>query len=147
MSIDFASILDTPTEDIKEPVPLPPGHYLMMIDGFPEFPPEGIGQKKTPAANVTCKYIAAQEDVDSAAVAEAGGLEGKTVRYTLWLTPDAQIMTVRFARDTLGIQVEGKKLKEIFSEFPNKQFLAQIGHRPSADGSRLFNEIKSTSAV
>lgn len=147
MPVDFASILDTDTKDIKEPKPLPSGMYLLMIDGLPEFPEEGIGKKQTPGAVINCKYIAAQSDVDQAALAEAGGLEGKSIRHTLWLSPDAQMMTVRFAKDTLGIEVEGKKLRQIFSEFPNKQFYAQIGHRPSADGSRLYNDIKSTSAV
>jgi hypothetical protein len=147
MALDFTSILNTRSEDVKEPVPLPPGHYLMMVEGFPTFPPEGIGQKQTPAAVLNCKYLSAQDDVDPSAVAEAGGLEGKTVRHTLWLTPDAQIMVIRFAKDALGIDVENKNLKQIFSEMPNRQFVAQIGTRPSADGSRLFNEIKSTSAV
>jgi hypothetical protein len=147
MALDFNSILNTKTSDIKEPQPLPVGTYLLMIDGYPEFPPDGVGKKETPAANLTCKYIAAQSDVDPRDVAEAGGLEGKTIRHTLWLSKDALAMVIRFARDTLGIDVENKTLKQIFSEFPNKQFYAQIGHRPSADGTRLFNDIKSTSAV
>jgi hypothetical protein len=147
MALDFAAILNKKSDDIKEPQPLPVGTYLMMIDGFPQFPEDGIGKNHTPAAVVTCKYLSAQDDVSPRDIAEAGGLDGKTVRHTLWLTEDAQIMVLRFARDALGISVENKSLKEIFSEFPNKQFYAQIGHRPSADGSRLFNEIKSTSAA
>jgi hypothetical protein len=146
-AVDILSILNKRSEDIKEPQPLPVGTYLMMVDGLPVFPEDGIGKNNTPAAVVTCKYLAAQDDVSPGDVAEAGGLDGKTVRHTLWLTPDAQIMVVRFARDALGIKVENKSLREIFSEFPNKQFYAQIGHRPSADGSRLYNEIKSTSAA
>jgi hypothetical protein len=146
-AVDIASILNQRSSDIKEPHPLPVGTYLMMIDGFPQFPEDGIGKNHTPAAIVNCKYLAAQDDVSPGDVAEAGGLEGKTIRHTLWLSKDALFMSVQFARDTLGIDVENKSLKQIFSEMPNKQFYAQVGHRPAADGSRVFNEIKSTSAA
>jgi hypothetical protein len=77
MALDFTKILDTRSEDVKEPVPLPPGHYLMMVEGFPTFPPEGIGQKQTPAAVLTCKYLSAQDDVDPSAVAEQAGSTGR----------------------------------------------------------------------
>lgn len=147
MPVNFAEVLDIKAEDIKEPTPLPPGMYLMRVEGFPTFPEEGIGKNQTPGAYVTCKYIQAGSGVDQAAIAEAGGLEGKTIRMTLWLSPDAQYRTIEFARDKLGVDVTNKSLREIFSEFPNRQFYAQIGHRPAGDGKRLFNDIKDTSAA
>ena len=79
--VDFSKILNTKTDEIKKPTPLPVGTYLCTNPQLPEFIESS--QKGTPGAKFSFKVISATEDVDQDDLAawqlEQGDYAGKTV--------------------------------------------------------------------
>lgn len=144
---NFQDILNQKASDIEKPKPLPVGMYLCIVNGPVEFPEEGIGQKQTPAAIVQLRPLQSMQDVDQEALAEAGGLSEKSIRHTLWLSKDAQWRTKEFMEHCGLDTANGASLGELFAQLPNRQVYVTLRHRPAKDGSQLYSEVASTSAV
>lgn len=87
--VNFESILDQNVEDIKEPKSLPPGTYAGELQSAAL---DRSAQKKTPLVRFVFRLDSAMEDVDEAALEEAGGLVGakgpKTVRKEIYYSVD-----------------------------------------------------------
>ena len=137
----FESILDTPATEIDRPKPLPAGTYDAIVKGLPEYGESS--QKKTPFCRFTYAIQAAGEDVDAEEIEAIGGLEGKTIRDTYYTTPDA-IFRLTDTLERMGIDADGKTVRQMIDESPNCPIKVVIGHRASEDGQQIFAEVKRT---
>jgi hypothetical protein len=140
----FASILDEAPTEVVFPPPLPVGTYLCTVGQHAETP-------KSKAGNTGIKFplrpIAAMEDVDEEALNEIGGLEGKSLSITFWLTPDSITFLDQFHRDC-GIDLSEPVSRRVRNqEVVNSQVLAVVTHRMSDDNTREFAEVKRTARV
>jgi hypothetical protein len=137
----FESILDTPADEVERPVPMPTGTYDCIVQGLYE---EGKSSKKgTPFVKFTYAFQAAGEDVDEDELAEKGGVVGKTIGDTYYTTPDA-LFRLTDALENMGIDLNGKSVRQALSETPNCDVRVLIGHRSSEDGTQIFAEVKRT---
>ena len=139
-SPNFQSILDEAPTEVTSPPPLPVGTYLTtVING------EYIesSKKGTPGIEFTHRLIAAEADVDEDDLEASGGLEGRTIRNTYWLTPDAAFMLDQF-HENCGLDLsEGESRRNRNDAVINAQVKVFIKHRPSNDG-RVFLEVART---
>jgi hypothetical protein len=137
----FESILDTPADEVERPVPMPTGTYDCIVRGLYE---EGKSAKKqTPFVKFTYAFVAAGEDVDEDELAEMGGLADKTIKDTYYTTPDA-LFRLTDTLGNMGIDLEGKSVRQALSETPNCDIRVVISHRASEDGTQIFAEVKRT---
>ena len=137
----FESILDTPATEVERPKPLPAGTYDAIVKGLPEYGESS--QKKTPFCRFTYAIQAAGDDVDTDELETIGGLEGKTIRDTYYTTPDA-IFRLTDTLERMGIDAEGKTIRQMIDETPNCSIRVVVGHRASEDGQQIFAEVKRT---
>ena len=137
----FASILDESPTEVNAPPPLPEGTYLCVV-GQGE---EGVSsKKKTPLIKFPLRPIAALDDVDEELLQEVGGLEGKSLSITHYLTPDAVFMLDQF-HEHCGIDLTDAASRRMRNqEVVNSQVLAVVTHRMSEDNKRAFAEVKRT---
>ena len=142
---DFQSILDMPLGEVEAPKPLPRGTYLTVVAGPPVF--VKVGKDQTDALDFTLKVLQASEDVspdDLAAFSEP--VMGKSIRARFFLTKDAAKRLDDFLHLHLGL--EGKmSLREAVAQAPGRQCYGLVEWTPSADGQRMFANLKSTSKV
>jgi hypothetical protein len=129
---NFADILNKPADQIEKPKPTPTGTYLTIIAG----PPEQKTVNEKPVISFKHKVIQAQDDVDQAALAEAGGV-GKVMPNDFFLmTNDGNVNDwpiLQFLENTLGIEKTGKSLAQMLAEAPGKQCYVTIKHEIYTD--------------
>ena len=149
---NFESILDMPAADVERPKPLPAGTYDAVVQGLYE---EGVStQKKTPFVQFAFAIQAADEDVDeddlSAYLTSKDGttkalnsvvLKNNSTKF--YTTPDSMFRLTDFLTH-LGIEQEGKSVRQCLSETPNCSVKILIGHTASQDGESIFAELKKT---
>jgi hypothetical protein len=148
MPRSFEDILSLPVEEVKVPIPLPPGQYLAMV-GDHEVTKKG--KKETPCVVLKVQLMQALDQTPAFQQSLVDVLNGKPlmdvpISYTLWLTSDAAFRLKIFLLDHLGI--EAGTLKEALAYSRGKQFVATIAQYPiTRDGEdpRVGMEIKSTS--
>ena len=97
------------------------------------------------ASDATCNYLDAGDDVDQDALKEAGGIAGKSLKATYYLTEEAAYRLKEFLAH-LGIE-EQDTLRPMIEEATGKQFLGTIRHEPSQDGTRIFARLGQTAPV
>lgn len=135
----FASILDESPTEVVRPKPLPEGTYLCVIGQYEE----GKSSKKgTPFWKFPLRPMAALEDVDVDALDEVGGLEGKNLSGTFYLTPDAIFMFDDFFVLAGGDMDDGASRRVRASELANATVLAVVKHRMNEDNTQAFPEVK-----
>jgi len=139
----FQDILSTPMSAVERPKPRPVGSYVGVVVGQPEI--KKIGQKETLAAIFTIKLLAPGPDIDASQLADAGGIGERTVRLTQFLTQDALWRTKQFL-EALGLEDTGT-VGELLMQTTGRQALFKIKHRPSADGTDLYEEVDSVAAL
>lgn len=137
----FASILDESPTEVIYPTPLPVGTYLCVVGAREE---GESSQKHTPFWKYPLRPIAALEDVDDTALQEVGGLEGKLLSTTFYLTPDAISMFDEFFSNCGGDFEDGLSRKARSLELQNSQVLAVVSHRMNEDKTRTFAEVRRT---
>lgn len=140
MTTNLADILSTPASDAVAPPPFPEGGYHCVVAGLPE--QIESSEKKTPGLRFTLKPIGVDEDVDEDELEEIGGIEGKTIRNDVWVTPASAFMLREFL-EACGIESEGKSLSEMVDECPNKEVWVFIKHKPNGRGGFRANIVKS----
>lgn len=142
---NFASILSRPVTDFERPKPMPQGTYVMVTSGVPR--QDKSNKKQTPFVEFTCNVLAAGEDVDAAELAAMGGIAGKQMKATYYLT-DGSTYRLREFLGHLGLdEAEYATLGEMVEDAPGKQFLATVIHEPSTDGQSIFARIGGTAPV
>ncbi len=146
---NFADILDMPASDVEKPKGLPAGSFQWLVSGLPEHGKSA--KKQTPYVEFPCKCLSAGEDVDEdelkAWATRADGtsksLTDATQKLTFYTTPDAIWRLTAFL-EHLGLEVEGKSIRELLEDAPNCQFTGFIRHEPSQDGQQVFSRLGNT---
>lgn len=144
---NFGAILDKAPSDIKPPEALPVGTYLCVVQGMPRY--DKSTKKGTEFAEYTLVILQPGEDVDDAALAGvAGGIKGKTIKATYYLT-DGAIWRLKEFLEHCGLDVENaESLRELMEQPNGQQVWAVIKHEPATDGSdRVFARLAGTAPV
>jgi hypothetical protein len=148
----FESILDTPAEEVSRPKAGPVGTYDVIVKGLPEHGQSS--QKKTPFVKFTYAFVAAHDDVDETELAEwltdkdgnQMPIGERTIRDTYYTTPDA-LWRLTDVLEHMGIDAEGKTIRQMLDETPNASLRILVSHRSSEDGESVFAEVKRTMAA
>lgn len=137
---DFSKILNTSLDEVKAPVPVPPGTYAIQIT---KHELNEFGQKKTPGVKFSFKLLSAYEDVDQDELAKVENWQSRELNKTYWLTEDSIYRVKDAAKDVFGIKVEGRSLGEIIEEFRGQSAAVNISVRIADQGgtSRIYNEV------
>ena len=145
MAVDFSKILAKQATAIEKPKPLPIGEYIAINPKLPEF--KGVGKQETPAAEFTLTILAATDTVDPDLLAEYGEVKGKSIRYTQWLSENAEFRAKEELKNAFGIEEEGKSLGQMYNETINAQVLVSITHVPSDDGTEIYARAEKLAAI
>lgn len=133
---NFADILDESPAEVSAPQPMPQGTYVCVVAGTPVY--DKSTKKGTPYVEFTLRPVAAEGDVDETELEETGGLDGKTLRATFYLTEDAVYRLDEFHQHC-GIDLEdGQSRRQRNDAIMNAEVRAFVKHETSADGSRIF---------
>jgi hypothetical protein len=139
VTTSFEDILSKPARDIEAPKPLPVGTYLAQIE--PQFEIKKMGKQNTDVIEYKLRILQPYDDVDMSSYPQ--GVTGITRRFRLWVTEDSQYRLKKFFIDTLGLD-ETKSISALIPEAVGLQLAVTIKHRPSEDGSTLYDEIDRT---
>lgn len=147
---NLSDILSRPATEFNFPPPLPIGGYHCVVAGLPE--QIVSSEKKTPGFKYTLKPIGTDEDVDAEELAKLGGLDGKTIFHTCWISQDPNKVetTVAMMREFLehcGIDSEGKSINEMIDEVPNAEVMVFLKHTPLQGREGFRAEIAKTGPV
>ena len=133
---NFASILDESPTEVAAPQPMPQGTYVCVIQSLLY---DKTTKKGTDYVEFTLRPVAAESDVDEDELAETGGLDGKTIRATFYLTEDAIYRLDEFHTHCgLDIENDGLSRRARNDECINSEVRAFVKHETSQDGSRIF---------
>lgn len=129
---NFTDILNKPAEEVKKLPPMPVGNYICIVAG-----PHGTKEvNDKPVISIKLKTMQATEEVDQAALSEAGGL-GKILMNDFFLVNNEgnenDWPLVNFLENTLGISKAGKTTGQMLAEAPGKQCLATVKHETYVD--------------
>lgn len=157
---NITDILDMPSSSIERPKPPPRGTYVSQVVG--QFREDKSTKKGTRYHEYTLQLIKPATngqdeplDVDmeelEKALTRANGevtkLSSRTLRHTLYITPDALWRYKEFL-DHLGIPQEedGEELSTLqrAGMAPGRFVLVHIKHTPSDDGTATFANIDKT---
>jgi hypothetical protein len=94
---------------------------------------------------------AAGEDVDEDELAtlltkKDGTVEpltSKSIKDTYYTTPDS-LFRLTDVLENMGIDEDGKTIRQCLDETPNASLRILVGHRASEDGTQVFAEVKRT---
>lgn len=153
-SPDFTSVLDTPSNEVSRPRPLPQGTFVWQIKGLPRI--DKSTRKGTEFSEYTCQAMEACEDVDTeeltASLTKASGevipLKDRSNKITFYHTEDALWRLKKFLND-LQIPEEDdegnvRSIRQRMQDVPGKIFYGHIKHSPSEDGESMFANIDKT---
>jgi hypothetical protein len=141
----FLEILHKPIDEIKEPVALSAGKYLMIVDGPHQH--AKAGAKETDCVDFNLKPIQAL-DVDPNQLTQAlngEALQDKRIRHRLFVTPDSAYRLKRFLVDDLGIAPA--TIWQMLSEAPGKEVIVKITHQHSKNSATVYANVESTANV
>lgn len=143
----FEDILNRNSDDISAPPVLPQGPYHTVIIGLPE---QVISsQKKTPGLKFAHKIVASMDGVDEEAIDQIdGGVVGKVITNTLWITEGSAFMLKDFLTHC-GIDLNGKTLGAALDEVPNREVVVFIKHDiiGEGDSARTIAKVGRTAPV
>lgn len=141
----FEDILNTPVSAVEKPKPRPVGTYVGVVVKAPEI--TKVGKNETLAAKFEVKLTAPGPDVDTDALREMGGIGDRPLRFNQFLTKDALWRLKEFL-SALGLDTEGTaSIGELLPQTVGRQAYYKIKHRPSQDGSELYEEMESVAAL
>lgn len=133
---NFASILDEEPTEVSAPAPLPQGTYIAIVAGPGRY--DKSTKKGTDFVEFNLRPTEAEEDVDPDELEAAGGLDGKTIKATFWLTDEAKFMLDQF-HEHCGLDLsEPASRRTRNDEIVNAQVRVFVKHEPSQDGTRIF---------
>lgn len=142
----FEDILSKAPSDVKPPTVLPPGEYLCVVQGMPRR--DKSAKKETPYLEYA---LVVQQALDSALEAGAdaveGGVVGKVIKATYYLTDNSLFMLKEFF-ENCGLDVDAAEtLQELVDQPNGSQVIATIRHEASDDGKRTFAKLAGTAPV
>src|SRR5688572_19943486 len=98
----FQELLSKNSAEVKPPKPLPPGSYLCIVSGQPEF--AKIGAQQTDCINFPLQPVQALEDVDQdqlQVALDGAALNEKKINYRLFVTDAALWRLTKFLEQDL----------------------------------------------
>lgn len=136
---NFASLLDTPSVDVKAPPTFPAGPWHWRIIGQPRF--DKSSKKQTEFVEFTLKPIAALEGVEQDDLDAFGEFKDKTLPATFYITDKALNMLKEFLTHCGIPEMDGEAkltLRQRIDEAMNCEVIGDIRHEASEDGQRVF---------
>src|SRR5215831_14095631 len=161
---NFADILDTPSDEVARPRPMPQGTYLCITKGLPR---DDVSTKKgTPFSEYTLMFMEPAQDDDGnnldvdpdelkLSLTKASGetipLRERWVRATFFNTEDALWRHKKFLND-LGVPEHDDDgstmtIRQRIAMSPNRQVFVHIKHTPSEDGETMYANVDKTIKV
>lgn len=142
-------ILNKPATDIKRPPPIPAGVYTIQLFGKPNFT-----DKKGQGADFVefpSKIVAVSDTVTEESIAAFPGGRAALMGHELkgqggvrfYLTDDSAWRLTEFMTDTLGIEGEGRNVKEMCFDVPGKMCQIEVAQEPTQDGKGMLSRIRS----
>lgn len=147
----FESILDTPTNLIERPKPLPVGTYQCITVGQPRF--DKSAKKGTPFVEFLLKIQQALDDVDEddlkLALTKPDGsvdrLQDKTIKHTIYYEATGWIL--KEFLESLGFTEDHDMTpRQMIAESVNREVLVTLRHEPTDDG-RVFSRVAKTTLI
>jgi hypothetical protein len=133
---NFASILDESPDEVHAPQPIPQGTYICVVAGAPVY--DKSSKKGTPYVEFTLRPLSAEADVDESELEDVGGLDGKTLRATFYLTEDAVYRLDEF-HTHCGLDLsDGQSRRSRNDAIMNAEVRCFVKHETSNDGTRIF---------
>lgn len=119
----YADILNTARDDIKEPQPTPVGTYTAIVKGLPKI--DKGGKNNNDFVEYELSLVAAGADVDQATLVASGGLP-RDLRHTFWLTPKSLFIIERFF-DAAGIdRASAPSVAEAIQQTPGRSVTVTV---------------------
>lgn len=139
---NFTSILDESPTEVKAPPLLPTGTYLARVGMYT------VVEKPTsdgkPYVEFPFTVIAAGEDVDAEALAEAGGIKGQVLKRKYWVTDDAAVFFDQLHSDC-GLDLTDKISRRQRNDMiVNSEVLIVVTHGQNQAGTRTFANVQRT---
>lgn len=141
MTTNLSAILNREIGSSDKPKPLPAGIWSFMTQGLPTM-------KTVKGNNILefqCKPLAPKGEVDEDALDEYGEVGKRTIRLGFFLNEDSIWRLEKFMTH-LGFD-EGMNLERAVSESTNREFLGEVKHTPSQDGTEMYANITSTATA
>jgi len=155
--MDFSEALNVKVDEIERPPLAPVGHYVFQISKPVAFGEVGNGRFDT--VDFALKASEARDDVDPDDLAAAGGINAVNLTHRFLINKgedeDSEAQRKRtlynirnFLVRTLGLEEEGKTLKELLDEAHGQLLIAEVAHRADPkDAEIMYPEIKRTAPV
>jgi hypothetical protein len=139
---NFQSILNASPTEVERPKPIPTGTYLCVVGDCES---GESSQKKTPFIKFALKPIDAMADVDATALTALGGLEGKTLSITFYITEAAVYQLDEFHQNCCVDMEDGSSRADRNDLVANAQILATVEHEiDERDPSRTYVRVRRT---
>lgn len=135
-TVNFKELLQGKVEEAERPKRLPAGQYLATLLGH-EY--GASRRKKTPQVDFNWNITAVSEDVDEELLQDVK-VEGKKMRGTFYLTPDAMWRLKEFFEELTG-NVSGMSFAEMIEDSTGITAWLDISATPTDDGEDVYNEI------
>lgn len=144
------AVLNTKATEIKRAPPIPVGTYTLQVYGRPSFV-DMSRANKTDYADFQLKIISIGDNVSEDDLngypggrQALAGMELKghgTGRF--YLSEKATPQLTEWLEQALGIELEGKSLKEACFEAPGHNVICEMAQEPTQDGKGMQNRIAS----
>jgi len=141
----YADILSTPRNEIKEPQPTPVGTYTAVVKQMPTV--DKKGKNNTDAADFVFVLTNPGPDVDPAQLDAAGGLP-KEIRHTFWLTPQSNFIIERFFQAAGITDSDAPTIADALTQSVGRSVTVTVDlGKPSAKTGKQFPEITQFAAA
>lgn len=141
---DLGNILDRSWDDMPEEQLLPEGTYTLSIRNIAWMPPREEGQN----GKVVVFFIPKEplDDVDEDAIAALGDgydITENEVTFTQWIERNRDWQPIRDLLGAIGVELEGKSMKDSFKEARRKDVNAYVTQRSynRADGTTVHQNV------
>lgn len=144
---NFQDILNKKASDIEPPKALPVGSYIGVVEGQFE---QVTAQTGTPGFKFKYRLMQPMDDVDQAALAEAGGCQGKVVGHTHYVSDGNEFFFKQFLTEHLKIEEGDKSIGEMLAETQGKQLVVVLKHMASQRdpaNPTIIHVVERTAAV
>lgn len=154
---NFTSVLDTPMDSIERPKPIPTGVWIGQVVGLPVVREVTTKNGEQQTINVNVKLTSPKQVDDPDSLTAYGDIaSARPVQRTFWFskpspTPEELWAFKQFAKNTLGMNTDGKSLKAVCAEMQGKQLLVTIGHNTYPDKNTgemvIGSQVTQTAAI
>lgn len=141
---DLGNILDKTWDDFPEEQTLPDGTYLLSVRNIAYMAPREEGQNGKVVAFFIPKEAKEDVDVDAlTALGEGYDITENEVSTTIWIERNRDWAQVRSLLNALGVEVEGKTLKEQFKAARKSEVVGYVTTRSytRGDGSTVVQNV------